>query len=250
MGIFHPVLAMPESVADEGNGERVRHILMHEFIHVRRGDLFIIVFLNLLCSIYWFNPITWFCFSCIRRDEYREFAVRISQNDGSGDFSDMSDPWGMIAPDIMMSSRNFGYAVRDMDSNGVPELFLLTNDGSVWAMYTFIDGEIKLLDTFWPRNLCVLDLSDLIYINWSNGAFDNGRDAYRISKDGRELELILRVAMESTDEAGNPLDEPRYYKCVSSESDKSIISAEEADAETSEFPQNNDNSGLEFIPLG
>jgi hypothetical protein len=183
-------------------------------------------------------------------DKYREFAARISQSDSSADFSDMDDPWGQIAPDVMLSTRNFGYSFRDMDSNGTPELFLQTSDGSVWAMYTFVDGSAKLLGTFWPRNSCVLDSSDIIYINWSNGAFDNGRDAYRMSKDGRELELILRVAMESTDETGNPLDKPRYYKSVGSESHKSIISAEEADAETSKFPENNDNSGLDFIPLG
>jgi beta-lactamase regulating signal transducer with metallopeptidase domain len=418
MGIFHPILAMPESVVKEGSRERIRHILTHELNHVRRGDLFVIALLNLLCSIYWFNPVTWLCFRLIRADmesscdsdaisalgvglrqeyirtlvyfsgivgrsraqaalslndagikmkkrigamfmtkktkpaiavpvillvlvlmlaasatgclpapesvtafadlpaasdqeqsssapaseaanlpgagmqtpkpspspsaapdtvsqipvttpetpapaefqweneykpvldKYREFAARISQSDSSADFSDMDDPWSQIAPDAMMSTRNFGYALRDMDSNGTPELFLLTSDGSVWAMYTFIDGSAKLLGTFWPRNSCVLDSSDIIYINWSNGAFDNGRDAYRMSKDGRELEFILRVAMESADETGNPLDKPRYYKCVGSKSNKEIIGEAEADEEISKFPDNNDNSGLEFIPLG
>lgn len=404
MGIFHPILAMPESIVKEGNGQRVRHILMHELSHVKRGDLIVIALLNLLNAVYWFNPLVWLCFSLIRADmetscdndavdalgksqrqeyirtlvhfsgmggrsrmqaalslhdagikmkkriggmfmtkktkpaiavpvitvvlalllaasatgclpvagstdlggpsaslkpdspttapanttepaatnspsvepqtpeptpspsaapeaaqwegkykavlnQYREFARSFSQNGGGGSFRDWGEPWEQIAPDVIYSTRKFGYAFRDMDGNGIPELFLLTSDGSIWAMYTFVDGAPKLLGTFWSRNSCALDQSDVIYTNWSNGALDNGQDAYRISKDGRELELIERVAMESTDENGNPLNEPRYYKCVGSEDNKEIISQAEADAETSKFPKNNDNSGLEFVPL-
>lgn len=127
---------------------------------------------------------------------------------------------------------------------------MLTSDSSIWVMYTLVDGTPTLLDTFWSRNACVLDRSDAIYKIWSNGALDNGQDAYSMAKDGRGLELVERVAMESTDESGNPLDEPRYYQCIGSESNKKIISKAEADKEMSKFPKDNTKSGLEFISLG
>ncbi len=413
MGVFRPLLAMPEAAVQDGNKERVRHILMHEFSHVRRGDLIAIALLNLLSAVYWFNPLTWLCFSLIRADmetscdtdvlsalgtgqrqdyirtlihftgkgrrtqaqvalslhdarikikkriggmfmtsktkpsvavlvvllvivlmvaasatgclpvsaslaspsapapsesaapspsaantadpsatnapdgetaaetslqtarlpvaetkapvstasqqetlyqpvleQYRSFTKGLSQNKGDGSVSGLGEPWQSIAPDIMLNPGKFGYAFRDMDSNGTPELFLLTSDGTIWAMYTVANGSPKLLAAYWSRNSCMLDRSDMIYTAWSNGALDNGRDAFRLSKESQSLELVKRVAMESTDESGKPLEEPRYYKCVGSESNKSIISQAEANSETSTFPNGSTLSGLTFIPLG
>lgn len=292
MGIFRPILAMPESVVRDGDGERVRHILMHEFSHIRRGDLIVIALLNLLSAVYWFHPLVWLCFNLIREDmetycdndvvnalgdgqrqeyirtlvyfsgvggrsraqaalslrdarlkmrkrieamfmikktkpaiavpvillvmvlllvaavtgclpsegsraamasppptatlkldtpaavasstteraatnpadaetktpapspspsatpvptktmktsapatsqwedqykpvldQYRQFAADISKYAGEGNLPDWKEPWGQIAADVMLSSRNFGYALRDMDSNGTPSSF-------------------------------------------------------------------------------------------------------------------------------
>lgn len=189
---------------------------------------------------HWYQPVL---------DEYRLFVSRFGNSDGAVDFTGLGEPWESIAPDMMYSTREFGYAFRDVDNNGISELFLLTSDGSVWAMYTLAGDKPILLEKFWARNTCVLDRSDIIYTNWSSGALDNGRDAYRISKDGRGLELVERVAVESVDENGSPLDEPRYYKCVGSESNKQLISKAEADAETEKFPQSSTGSMLEFVPL-
>ncbi len=393
MGIFHPILAMPESIVEEGSAEQVRHILLHEFNHVQRGDLLVIALLNLLNGIYWFNPLIWLCFNRIRADmetscdndvvnvlgksqrqeyirtlvyfsgmgwrsrtqaalslhdaktkmklrigamymtkktkpaiaapiillvlvlllavsvtgclptldnstawprpsaaatlepasptavavsttgpaataetpapeasqwenqykpvldEYREFVKSFKQSTRLENLPDWGAPWEQTAADMMLSTRQFGYALRDMDSNGIPELFLLTSDGFIWAMYTVADEAPKLIGTFWTRNTCVMDQSAVLYTKWSNGALDNGQDIYRMSKDGRELELIERVAMESKDENGYPLDAPRYYKYAGSGSSKKIISEAEADAETSKSPKNNDQSGLTFVPL-
>ncbi len=417
MGVLHPILAMPEAVVKERDEEHIRHILMHEFNHVRRGDLIVIASLNLLNAVYWFNPLVWLCFKLIRADmemscdndvvhalgrrqrqeyirtlvtfaamegpshaktalslydarvqmkrrigamfmtkktkpalavpvvllvlvllaaasvtgclptaasadvvnpsataaveepsptpvlantanstatkvpsdepqtteaspspspaepspapaqsaqssasqwetayqpvleEYRALAERFSENGGQGDFSDLGAPWDQIAPDMMYSTQKFGYALRDMDGNGTPELFWLTSDGTIWAMYTFVDDAPKQLGVFWSRNACLLDQSDVIYMSWSNGALDNGQDAYQISADGQSLALVKRVAMESTGETGAPLAEPRTYKCVGSQDNKEIITEAEAAEETAAFPQNNEESGLDFVSL-
>ena len=422
MGVLHPILLMPESIVQQGSTERVRHILMHEFNHVKRGDLIVIALMNLLSAIYWFHPLVWLCLKLIRADmetscdndvidalgkdqrqeyirtlvhysgmgghartqaalslhdarirmkkrigamfmlkktrpaiaapvillvfalllaasatgclptldsatawpgssaaaatgpasptataataietaagstpsahtqtpesspsahttpaqatkapdktskppvaaasqwegkyqpvldKYREFANKMSKKN-VGSFADLDEPWSLIAPDVMQSTRKFGYALRDMDGNGTPELFLLTSDGSIWAMYTLVNEEPKMLSAFWARNTCVLDKSDMIYTSWSDGAMDNGQDAYRMSSDGQGLALVERVAMESTDESGNALPEPRYYQCEGSETNKKLISKAQADAETAKFPTSNVKSGLEYVPL-
>jgi RNA polymerase sigma factor (sigma-70 family) len=183
-------------------------------------------------------------------DKYREFAVNFSQSGGDSDsFSDWSGPWYGMACDIVAEMPAFGYAFRDMDGNGVPELFLLTDDGYIRAMYTYVDGAPKLLGWYASRNACYLNRTDEIYTSWSEGAADWGDDAYRISKDGRELEFVERVGEESMDENGNTLDAERYYKCVGSEMNKKIISKKEAETEWAKFPRDNDNSELEFIPI-
>lgn len=180
-------------------------------------------------------------------EAYRAFAAGLKQN--KADFSEQGEPWELIAPDMALSGQEPGYAFRDMDGNGTPELFLLTGDGFIWAMYTLAGGAPKLLDAFWPRKLCILDDSDIVYMIWSNGALDSGYDAYRMAEDGNSLTLIKQVAMESMEEDGTPLDAPRYYRRTGPQGEKEIIGKEQADAETDNFPVNNDRGGLVFVPL-
>ncbi len=68
MGVFRPVLLVPEGLVKEGNTERVRHVFMHELMHCRRQDLAVLWLLNALCAVYWFNPLVWLCGKLIRRD--------------------------------------------------------------------------------------------------------------------------------------------------------------------------------------
>jgi len=66
-GLLRPVLLLPED-AETRSDVQLRHICLHELTHVRHGDLFAIALLNVLCALYWFNPLTWLCTSLIRRD--------------------------------------------------------------------------------------------------------------------------------------------------------------------------------------
>lgn len=67
MGIFHPVLVLPADI-DGADTEKIRHVCMHEMVHLKKGDLVAILILNILNVIYWFNPFTWLCFRIIRKD--------------------------------------------------------------------------------------------------------------------------------------------------------------------------------------
>ncbi len=67
MGALGPRLMLPENALMLDN-KTLRHIMLHELAHLKRGDLLMIWGLNLLSVVYWFNPLTWLCFKMIRDD--------------------------------------------------------------------------------------------------------------------------------------------------------------------------------------
>lgn len=68
MGIFKPVLIIPDRLVRERNFQKMQHVIMHELMHYKRKDLLTIWGLNILSAVYWFNPLVWFCFKLISRD--------------------------------------------------------------------------------------------------------------------------------------------------------------------------------------
>lgn len=68
MGIFKPVLILPDTLIRDNNPEQMRHIFTHELMHYKRKDLPAIWGLNILNAAYWFNPLVWLCCRLICRD--------------------------------------------------------------------------------------------------------------------------------------------------------------------------------------
>ena len=57
-GIFRPRLIMP-SHAKTWPSRRLKNILHHELAHVKRKDILIQFLAQVVCSIYWVNPLVW-----------------------------------------------------------------------------------------------------------------------------------------------------------------------------------------------
>lgn len=57
-GLFRPTIVVPA----EQHGEDLKPILLHELMHIRAKDLWLMAFYRLLCALNWFNPIVWLCF--------------------------------------------------------------------------------------------------------------------------------------------------------------------------------------------
>jgi len=72
-GLFRPVILLPRSLADRLSPEQLRAVLLHETIHIRRGDIWINCAQALLQIIYWWHPLLWLANARIRR--VREEAV-------------------------------------------------------------------------------------------------------------------------------------------------------------------------------
>jgi beta-lactamase regulating signal transducer with metallopeptidase domain len=68
MGLFHPTLVLPEHVRARFNDEELRFIFLHEFAHLKRGDLLIQWLIALLQILHWFNPVLWYAFRRMRAD--------------------------------------------------------------------------------------------------------------------------------------------------------------------------------------
>ncbi len=72
-GLFKPVILLPKNLAPSLTKEQLKAVLVHELIHIKRGDLWINLFQALLQIAYFYNPLVWLANTIIRRA--REQAV-------------------------------------------------------------------------------------------------------------------------------------------------------------------------------
>ncbi len=72
-GLFRPVILLPQSLADTLSPEQLRAVLLHELMHMRRGDVWVNFAQALLQIVYWWHPLVWLANARLRR--VREEAV-------------------------------------------------------------------------------------------------------------------------------------------------------------------------------
>jgi len=58
-GLFRPVLLVPADQIATMTRLEVRHVLLHELAHIKRGDLLMHSVYMVLVTLYWFNPLLW-----------------------------------------------------------------------------------------------------------------------------------------------------------------------------------------------
>jgi len=69
-GLLRPVVLLPQGAAEWPAG-RMRAVLLHELIHVRRWDLLAQAFAQAACCLYWFHPLAWLGWRQQRRERER-----------------------------------------------------------------------------------------------------------------------------------------------------------------------------------
>jgi beta-lactamase regulating signal transducer with metallopeptidase domain/Flp pilus assembly secretin CpaC len=72
-GLFRPVILLPSALAETLAPEQLRAVLLHELMHVRRGDVWVNLAQSLQQIVYWWHPLVWLANARIRR--VREEAV-------------------------------------------------------------------------------------------------------------------------------------------------------------------------------
>ena len=58
-GFSRPVILLPIE-ADSWQAERLRAVLLHELAHIKRRDWMMQMMAQVVCAVYWFNPLVWF----------------------------------------------------------------------------------------------------------------------------------------------------------------------------------------------
>lgn len=71
-GIRRPALLFPKGLAAAFDRDELRHIVLHELWHLRRGDVAVNWLLSFVQALHWFNPFVWYAMARIR--EERELA--------------------------------------------------------------------------------------------------------------------------------------------------------------------------------
>jgi beta-lactamase regulating signal transducer with metallopeptidase domain len=66
-GIFRPVILLPKAT-DWTQETRLRYILTHEFVHIRRFDTLMKLLLVAAVCVHWFNPLVWVMYVLANRD--------------------------------------------------------------------------------------------------------------------------------------------------------------------------------------
>jgi general secretion pathway protein D len=82
-GLFRPVILLPRSLAEHLQPAQLRAVLLHEMLHLRRGDVWVNCAQSLLQIVYWWHPLLWFANARIRRvrEEAVDDAVMLALND-------------------------------------------------------------------------------------------------------------------------------------------------------------------------
>lgn len=67
-GVIKPVVIMPAE-ASNWSRDQCSSALFHELSHVKRSDFLVKILARLSCALYWFNPLSWFVFRLMRREQ-------------------------------------------------------------------------------------------------------------------------------------------------------------------------------------
>lgn len=84
-GLFRPVILLPQSLVEKLSAGQLRAVLLHEAIHIRRGDIWVNFAQSLLQIFYWWNPLLWLANARVRRirEEAVDDAVMLALRDDS-----------------------------------------------------------------------------------------------------------------------------------------------------------------------
>ncbi len=153
-----------------------------------------------------------------------------------------------------LSTNVPGYAFCDLNENGNDEMLLLLDDYTVLAIFSFSDGKPILLDNYWNRKRCTIDVDGTIQVYGSSGADTSSFSILKISDDDKELLLLEEYGTDGYDPEAL---HPHYYK-ISNGTKISITVLEYAAALSQGIYSSVDNlaehtkenADFEFIPLG
>ena len=151
---------------------------------------------------------------------------------------------------IDYNKQNLGYAIKDLNQDGVPELVLLTNDYFIMGVFTIADDNPRLLDGYWNRYTCKIDSSGLFYVHRDGGASRGEYTVQQISSERLQLIDLMKYVHNSNYVAtdnGNFVDSG-FYKVIDG-TRYEIDESEMQEFWDDVFAISNEDAGFEFLLL-
>jgi beta-lactamase regulating signal transducer with metallopeptidase domain len=85
MGLFHATLILPSEIRSRFSDDELRFIFLHEFAHLKRGDIVLLWIVAGLQILHWFNPVLWYAFRRMRADREPATDALVLSRAGEGD---------------------------------------------------------------------------------------------------------------------------------------------------------------------
>ncbi len=142
-----------------------------------------------------------------------------------GDWSNMVVEMGLPYSDPTV--EKFGYAIADLNKDGIDELLFLKDDYSILAIFTLCDNQPILLDAFWPRYDCAILENGDIFTQGSDGADYSVFTVRSLDKD--TCDFITKTVFDY-----NSHDE---IYTIESDGKKETVDRETMDDRLSEYPE-------------
>ena len=149
-----------------------------------------------------------------------------------------------------------GYAVKDLNGDGIDELVLLTEEYDVVAIFSMANGKPVLLGHYIPRGSCWIGGDGLLHVIGSGGVDVSTHTVYHIANGGAALEEVIEFGLNGH-EWIDGVAVVKYYRMVDgvkvaiTESDYDVLIAQYGEYLGACAGKNvtRDYSGLQFVPL-
>ena len=142
------------------------------------------------------------------------------------------------------SSADLGYAVKDINDDGVPELLLGYNNFDrpvILSLFTLKENTPVNLEFFWSRHIGSLAVDGTIYISSSKAALSRQLLSYELEPNATSLSLLTEY---TRDFSGS---EDVFFEGADGE--RQVITEEEYNALHEQYSNPPNHMPLTFIPI-
>lgn len=68
IGLFKPYIIISKDLCEAFNEDEIKHVVLHEMVHLKRKDIIFKFIMTIFCCIYWFNPFIWIARAAMMND--------------------------------------------------------------------------------------------------------------------------------------------------------------------------------------
>ena len=117
---------------------------------------------------------------------------KITQPDNADSF----DWSSMLIEAFEPKDLDYGYILKDINSDGIQELFWVRSDHSILAVFTICDNKPTVLDAYWPKHKCVILDTGELYICDTDGqnTFYSIKTLNKMSCELNTLKSFCRIS--------------------------------------------------------